>query len=69
MHEFDLHQEKLLNPVYGPRGLRPKNSTDYNDDETRAFVVDCYRRDIELFGYAFGVDAATTPTAPRPSAR
>jgi hypothetical protein len=38
--------------------LRPRNVyphyTQYYDEESRAFVADRYRRDIELFGYTFG---------------
>jgi hypothetical protein len=53
--------------------LRPRNVyphyTDYYDDESRSFVAERYRRDIELFGYAFGEPAPATPPAPRLSAR
>jgi hypothetical protein len=44
--------------------LRPKNVyphyTQYYDDESRAYVGQLYRKDIELFGYAFGEDPLTT---------
>jgi len=53
--------------------LRPTNVfplyTDYYDDESRALVAERFRRDIELFGYACGVEVPTTPPAPRLSVR
>jgi hypothetical protein len=52
--------------------LRPKNVyphyTDYYDEESRAYVTELYRKDIELFAYAFGEDAPSTSPAPRLSA-
>jgi Sulfotransferase family len=47
-----------------PRNVYP-HYTQYYDDETRARVAELYRRDIELFGYAFGEDPpARAPVAP-----
>jgi hypothetical protein len=53
--------------------LRPRNVyphyTQYYDDESRARVGQLYRRDIEIFGYAFGEDPPATAPAPRLTAR
>lgn len=53
--------------------LRPRNVyphyTQYYDDESRAFVADLYRKDIETFGYAFGEDPPATEPAPDLTAR
>ncbi len=47
-----------------PRNVHPHYTQDY-DDESRAYVAQRYRQDVETFGYAFGEEPSAETVLPR----